>query len=1404
MINMKNIIHTTALLFLMVCVAFSQSASLGNTVVKLPQATVSYTVTGDYGGGYQGNVTIQNTSSQTLTNWSLSFSMPGQITSIWNATVVSHTGTTFNFNAAAYSWQSSIPPGGSASFGFMGSPGNVKIPPTGFVLTTGGSTPQPTPTPTPTATPKPTATPTPVPNPTATPVPTPTATPKPSATPSPTPVSTPVSSTGYLSTKGNQIVDSNGNAVRITGVNWFGFETGNQVLHGLWTRDYHSMLDQVKSLGFNTLRIPFSNQMLASGAATSSINYNANPDLQGLTPIQCMDKVIAYAGQIGLKVFLDRHSAKADNYPNEDVWYIPGDSYYTEAQWINDWVMLAKRYAGNPTVIGADLFNEPKKTATWGNSAPATDWNKAAERCANAILGANPNWLIIVEGVEQYNNQTTWWGGNLTGVAQYPVMLTVPNKLVYSAHDYPASVFAQTWFSDPTYPKNLPKVWNSNWGYIFQNQSAPVLVGEFGSTLAATSDQTWMKSLLSYMNGDLTLSGTSALTSGQKGISWTYWSLNPDSGDTGGILNNDWTTVDTTKMSYLQSNLAPLIGSPSGTGTSTPSPTPAPTPSGTPTPSPSASPSPTPTPTPTPTATPTPVSGSNSSTTSTSAIFPQATVNFSVTSDWGSGFNGQVVIVNTSSQTLTNWSVSFQMSPVISTIWSAGIVSQSGGNYVINAGSSTWNNSIAPGASATIGFSASPSLGGVAPKIVGLSVQTASTTLVVTPTPTPTPTPVATPPAPTPVVVVTPTPTPVATPSPTPVATPTPAPTPVATPTPAQSTAFNYAEAVQKSLYFYNCQKLGKLPTNNIVPWRGDSATNDGSDNGIDLSGGYSDAGDHVKFGLPMASSMTLLAWGGIDNATGYQKSGQAKALLDVVRWGTDYLIKSHPSDNVFYGQVGTGSADHAFWGPPEVMTMARPSFALTTTKPGTEVAAESAATLASASILFRTNDPAYSALLLSHAKSLYNFADTYRGTYTAAIPDAASFYNSFSGYYDELVWGAAWLYRATGDVTYLNKAETLYSQNIAGKNLIWTHAWDDKSYGATILLAELTGKSIYKTTAENWLNYWTVGNSAGGKIAYTSGGLAWLDQWGSLRYAANTAFLALIYADKVGDVGTRYHDFAKSQIDYILGKNPAARSYVVGFGNNPPINPHHRGAHGSWSGDIASPVNNRHILYGALVGGPSSATDTSYTDDRSNYVCNEVALDYNAGFQGAVARLAQESTGTPLALFPQASEAGTLGDQYFIQAAVNQQGSGFMEIRALLNNRSAFPAQGSTQFAFRYYLDLSTLYAAGYDASAITVTSNYIQNGTAASALQVYDAARHIYFVNVDFSGTLIQPGSGTSYWREAQFRMTLRQGIPTTAWNPAKDPSNVGLLIGGNNLTTTTKIPVYENGTLLTGSNP
>ncbi len=198
------------------------------------------------------------------------------------------------------------------------------------------------------------------------------------------------------------------------------------------------------------------------------------------------------------------------------------------------------------------------------------------------------------------------------------------------------------------------------------------------------------------------------------------------------------------------------------------------------------------------------------------------------------------------------------------------------------------------------------------------------------------------------------------------------------------------------------------------------------------------------------------------------------------------------------------------------------------------------------------------------------------------------------------------------------------------------------------MLLAKLTGATQYHNDAQRWLNWWTVGGTAHGadgtRVNYSPGGQAVLDQWGSLRYAANTAFAALVYSDAITDttLKARYHDFAKRQIDYALGENPQNRSYVVGFGANPPRNPHHRTAHGSWTDQLTFPVESRHVLYGALVGGPSSPNDgASYQDDRGNFVNNEVATDYNAGFTGALARLAQEYGGAPLANFPVAGSGG-------------------------------------------------------------------------------------------------------------------------------------------------------------------
>lgn len=461
-----------------------------------------------------------------------------------------------------------------------------------------------------------------------------------------------------------------------------------------------------------------------------------------------------------------------------------------------------------------------------------------------------------------------------------------------------------------------------------------------------------------------------------------------------------------------------------------------------------------------------------------------------------------------------------------------------------------------------------------------------------------------------------------------------------------QTGSFNYAETMQKSLYFYDAQRSGDLPEDFRVDWRSDSALLDGSDVGLDLTGGFYDAGDHVKFGLPGAFSFTMLGWSAVDQHNAWVEIGQLDELLSILRWETDYLLKAHVRDQSgetleLYGQVGNGGADHGFWGPPERMSMPRPAYKVTRAQPGSDLAGESAATLAVASMAFTHSDPTYAGILLDHAEALYRFADTYRGFYMNGINDAYGYYPS-SHYHDELVWGALWLYRATGDQAYLDKAESYFSAQLESgfqseqpsAGYPWTLVWDDKKYGAVVLLAALTGKEKYKTYTEKWLDYWSVGYN-GQRIPYSPGGQAHLNEWGSLRYSANTAFLALWYADQVRDQDNRYLNLGISQINYLLGDNPVGRSYVVGFGNNPPVNPHHRAAHGSVMNDIYNPIETQHTLYGALVGGPGQADDVSYEDRRDDFRSNEVALDYNAGYTAALSMLYERFGGRSIANFP-------------------------------------------------------------------------------------------------------------------------------------------------------------------------
>lgn len=624
---------------------------------------------------------------------------------------------------------------------------------------------------------------------------------------------------------------------------------------------------------------------------------------------------------------------------------------------------------------------------------------------------------------------------------------------------------------------------------------------------------------------------------------------------------------------------------------------------------------------------------------------------------------------------------------------------------------------------------------------------------------------------------------------------------PGATEPPAPPFAPNYAEALQKAIWFYEAQRSGRLPPTNRVCWRGDSALNDGADNGVDLTGGWYDAGDHVKFGFPMAGSATLLAWSVVEYREGYVKAGQLEYILDNLRWVLDYLMKCHTGPAELYGQVGEGARDHAWWGPPEVMRMPRPSFKITAQKPGSDLAGEYAAALAAGSVVFRGTDAKYADGLLKHARELYEFAAKHQGKYSDSITDARNFYNSWSGFHDELCWAALWLHRATCDRDYLQKAEAHYERigtqdQTKLKVYRWTHAWDDKSYGCYVLLARLTGKQEYHDDARRWLDYWTVG-FRGQRIHYTPGGLAWLDQWGSLRYAANTAMLALIYSDSLpaGDLKKRYHDFAVRQINYMLGDNPRRSSYVVGYGQNPPRNPHHRGSHGSWCNDIRTPAEQRHVLYGALVGGPDR--NDAYKDARDNYINNEVACDYNAGFTGALARLVMEYGGQPLKDFPPPEQPH---DEFVVEAAVNAAEKHFTEIRALLHNRTAWPARTAENVCFRYFLDISECTAAGVAPEQITVTLGHHQKAR-VSPLTPWNAGRGVYYLEIAFDGKDHYPGGQSESRREVQFRIAVPQKA-VAAWNPDNDWSYTGIQRGRT--TVTDRMPVYEKGRLVVGTEP
>ncbi|CAN6478686.1 unnamed protein product [Victoria cruziana] len=483
----------------------------------------------------------------------------------------------------------------------------------------------------------------------------------------------------------------------------------------------------------------------------------------------------------------------------------------------------------------------------------------------------------------------------------------------------------------------------------------------------------------------------------------------------------------------------------------------------------------------------------------------------------------------------------------------------------------------------------------------------------------------------------------------------------------------DYGDALRKCILFFEGQRSGKLPPSQRLAWRRDSALGDGSVAGVDLSGGYYDAGDNVKFGFPMAFTATLLSWGIID--FGRSMGSELDHALSAVRWATDYLLKATAVPGTVYVQVGDAVADHNCWERPEDMDTPRTVYKVDKDHPGSDVAGETAAALAAASIVFRSRDPSYSRILLKRAVSVFEFADKYRGAYSNSLHDVVCpFYCSFDGYQDELLWAAAWLHKASEDRTYREYIKS--NEKVLGADeTINEFGWDNKHAGINVLISKevLMGDAHYlqsfKLNADNFVCSLLPGTShphveyspgsfydlpsvelfllKGGRLNLTairiSGGLIFKTGGSNMQHVTSLSFLLLTYSNylshsnhvvpcgRVSATPAGLKRIAKQQVDYILGDNPMKMSYMVGYGPRYPQRIHHRGSslpsvstHPAHIGCKAgsryffSPSPNPNLLVGAVVGGPNS-TDI-FPDSRPFFQESEPTTYINAPLVGLLA----------------------------------------------------------------------------------------------------------------------------------------------------------------------------------------
>ncbi len=343
--------------------------------------------------------------------------------------------------------------------------------------------------------------------------------------------------TNYL-VKNGQFYD-NQTMVTLHGINWFGFDTPDHIEHGLWARNWYDMLDQIQALGFNALRIPVCAGTL-DNSLVGTVDYKLNPDLVGLRSMQALDLFVAQLEQRHLYYMFDFHSYDCGGYT--ELWYTPD---HPESQWIGYLTDLAKRYKDNDYFVGLDLKNEPHGAATWGTGNVLTDWNLAAERAGKAVLAVNKKITIFVEGIHTNPSCITadgnWWGGTIEPYNCTPISIkSIPaNKLVLSPHIYGPSLYNQSYYSADNFPLNLSGIWYKQFGKLAQ--TVAVIPGEWGGKYSGSNgkDKQVLDSLAQFFINNHMCSSF-------------YWAWNPNSHDVGGVLLDNWQSIDEGKLHMLQ------------------------------------------------------------------------------------------------------------------------------------------------------------------------------------------------------------------------------------------------------------------------------------------------------------------------------------------------------------------------------------------------------------------------------------------------------------------------------------------------------------------------------------------------------------------------------------------------------------------------------------------------------------------------------------------------------------------------------------------------------------------------------------------------------------------------------------------------------------------------------------